>query len=591
MSITPEQIESYFLQRLDPYAIRHSKGTEYRSRCPFHGGNNGSALAVDLEDGKYFCFACNAKGKGPITFEQSMSEAEGGVNLPFEMAHEKVEQIIGTPFVKRVYKEPLAQGKKKGWNRKQARDRYVYTDEVGKELLSVWRFVDRDGNKVTPPDYPCSCSPDNQCDTCEQTDLGRRVWGSKGVRRTLYRLPDVMQSLIVFVVEGEKNVNDLSRALGTYLKKVRGFTLSALTVDRIGVTTNPGGAMAWKREFGFGKYFLGKVVIKLGDNDAQGRKHDEDVCADVAQYASRVFRLPLPVGEGEDISDYLETHTVEQFFAHMYKNLQPWETPEPKTILVKHDLAPRTLLVKPSALARNDHEGGDWLVDRLIPRTGRGLVIAPPKTGKSFFFLDLALALGTNGKVLNLPPLGRPVRVAIVSREDGPQLVSERLRALAMGRGLEWFDVDRNIRVNTVEQSQTFRIDNDHDLKEMAEWLKAEQIEFCVLDVLNKLHSGEENSANDMTKVMGRFDELSRLSGAHICVIHHTNKGGGARGSSSIEGWADYIFRIESDTQEETLKTLYVRTKASSNPQPRHMKYWQSPDLKQSGISMVRAAA
>jgi KaiC/GvpD/RAD55 family RecA-like ATPase len=580
VSMTSEHTEAYFLQRLDPYRIRHSKGTEYRSRCPFHGGNNGSALAIDLEDGLYMCFACNAKGKGAITFEQHMSKVEGGIVLPFEKAQMRVEELIGTPFTKRVHHEPV-QGKKSGWNRAESRDRYIYTDEVGNELFSVWRFVDRAGNKVTPPDRPCGCSPDSECADCENG----RVWGSKGVRRVLYRLPDVLQSLLIFVVEGEKNANDLSRALGTHLKKARGMTVGALTVDRIGVTTNPGGAMAWRPEFGFGKYLQGKVVIKLGDNDEQGRKHDEDVCRDVAPFASKVFRLALPVGDGEDISDYLVQHSVDELL-RLFPNLQPWEQPEPKAVLVKNALAPRTLLVKPSELIRHEMEGGDWLVDRLIPRGGRGLVIAPPKTGKSFFFLDLAIALGTGGKVLGIRPHSCAVRVAIVSREDGPQLVSERLRALAAGRGLDWYDVDRNIRVNTVEQSQTFRIDVDRDLQEMAEWLRVEGIEFCVLDVLNKLHSGEENSSNDMTRIMGRFDELARLSGAQVCVIHHTNKGGGSRGSSSIEGWADYIFRLEANAQDETLKTLYVRTKASSNPAPKYMRYWQSPDLKQSGINM-----
>ena len=582
MSMTPSQIETYFLQRLDPYRIRHSKGTEYRSRCPFHGGSNGSALAIDLEDGLYYCFACAAKGKGAITFEQHMNKAEGGIVLPFEDAKRAVELVIGTPFEKRFHVEPVA-GKKGGWNRKQAQDRYIYTDEVGTELFSVWRFIDRAGNKVTPPDHPCGCSPESECQACEDG----RVWGSKGVRRVLYRWPDVIQSSLVFVVEGEKNANDLSRALGIYLKKTRGVTLGALTVDRIGVTTNPGGSMAWKPEYGFGKQFQSKVVIKLGDNDTQGRLHDESVCRDVAQYARKVFTLPLPVGEGEDISDFLESHSIADLFSLFVTNLTPWHQPEEKISTVAEDLAPRQILVKPSALVRGERDGGDWLVDKLVPRGARGLVIAPPKTGKSFFFLDLALALGTMNSVLCIKPMGRPVRVAIVSREDGPQLVSERLKALAAGRGIPWSMVDRNIRVNTVEQSQRFRIDNNDDLQEMAQWLKAEQIEFTVIDVLNRLHGGEENSADAMTKVMERFDELARLSGSDVCVIHHTNKGGGSRGSSSIEGWADYVFRLEADAVDESLKTLHIRTKASGQPAPKQMRYEQDADMRSSRITLV----
>jgi hypothetical protein len=581
---TLEQNEAYFLQRLDPYRIRHSKGNEYRSRCPMHGGNNQSAMAIDMEDGLYYCFSCQAKGKGPIQFEQHLSKAEGGIILPFVEAKMAVEGFIGTPFQKRVYLEPLGQAKKHGkWNRKYARDRYLYTDELGNEMFSVWRFEDTQGNKSTPPDAPCGCSPDAVCDRCGGE---RRVWSIEGVTRVLYRLPDILQALVVFVVEGEKNANDLSRALGVYLKKSKGIQIGALTVDRIAVTTNIGGANAWKSEHKYGRWFFRKIVIKLGDNDAAGRLHDESVCKDVSRYAKELFTLDLPVGEGEDISDFLDRNPVEALLK-LLPNRVPWKVEEQKDPIIHGDLAPRQILVKPSQLLRSENEGGDWLVDRLVPRHGRGLVIAPPKTGKSFFFLDLALALGTVGSVLGIRPHGQPVRVAIVSREDGPVLVSERLRALAEGRGIPWSVVDANIRVNTRDQSERFRIDNDADLEEMAQWLKAERIEFTVIDVLNKLHGGEENSSDQMTKVMSRFDELSRLSGSDVCVIHHTNKGGGARGSSSIEGWADYIFRLEADVVDEALKTLHVRTKASGNVAPRQMRYMQSDDMKSSRIMMV----
>lgn len=581
---TLEQNEAYFLQRLDPYRIRHSKGNEYRSRCPMHGGNNQSAMAIDMEDGLYYCFSCREKGKGPIQFEQHLSKAEGGVMLPFDEARRAVENFIGTPFQKRIYVESVGVAKKHGkWNRKYARDRYIYTDELGNEMYSVWRFVDAQGNKQTPPDRPCGCSVDAVCDACGGEG---RVWTLEGVTRVLYRLPDILQALVVFVVEGEKNANDLSRALGVYLKKAKGLQIGALTVDRVAVTTNVGGSSAWKPEYKYGRWFFRKIVIKLGDNDAPGRLHDESVCQDVSKFAKELFKLELPVSEGEDISDFLDRNPIEALLK-LLPTRDAWQVHESKDPTIKGDITPRQILVKPSQLTRADQDGGDWLVDRLVPRHGRGLVIAPPKTGKSFFFLDLALALGSMGSVLGIKPHGSPVRVGIVSREDGPKLVADRLRALAEGRGIPWQSVDANIRVNTVDQSQRFRIDNDADLEEMAMWLKAERIEFTVIDVLNKLHGGEENSSDQMTKIMGRFDELARLSGSDVCVIHHTNKGGGARGSSSIEGWADYIFRLEADPVDEALKTLHVRTKASGNVAPRQMRYMQSEDLKSSRIMMV----
>jgi hypothetical protein len=100
------------------------------------------------------------------------------------------------------------------------------------------------------------------------------------VRRVLYRLPSVIAASLVIVVEGEKNANDLNRALSDYIKTHRGFPFGSLTLDHIAVTTNAGGARAWKPEHGYGRFFAGKVVIKLGDNDEPGRQHDRDVGED-----------------------------------------------------------------------------------------------------------------------------------------------------------------------------------------------------------------------------------------------------------------------------------------------------------------------
>ena len=124
---------------------------------------------------------------------------------------------------------------------------------------------------------------------------------------------------------------------------------------------------------------------------------------------------------------------------------------------------------------------GWWI--GLIARGTRGLVVADPKVGKSLLFLDLVICLATNQSFLGAKPYGRPVRCAVISREDGPDLLYFRLKALGLGRELSWPQIDPYISVNTWEQTSRFHIDNEDDVIEMAEWLKAENIEFTVIDV------------------------------------------------------------------------------------------------------------
>jgi KaiC/GvpD/RAD55 family RecA-like ATPase len=587
---TQDQIEQYYRIRLDRAGFHHVKGNEWRSKCILHGGDNPNSLWVDLEKGGFCCFSCNEKGGGIYSFEQILlrHESTSGQAPETGKVTESIHAVLGTPFVSRVYQEDITtKPKGTGWDRKQAQDYYVYQDELGRELYRVWRFVDRDGNKVTPPDHLCRCqsNPDTEC---EPGCVNGRVWGAKEVRRVLYRLPDIIQSSFCFIVEGEKDVNNLSRALALYISRKKGFKLANLLLDRVGVTTNMGGSSGWKPEYEYGKYFMGKIVVKLGDNDEAGRLHDAAVCKDVSRYAHQLYTLEIPVGEKEDISDYLKDHTIEDLIKLMESGLKKWEVAKAKEVKVGVTNEPRIVLVHPVELTgRESKPTCDWLVEGLIERGQRGLVVAPPKVGKSIMFLDMCVSLASCTRFLGADPYFRPVKSAIISREDGPELVKRRLTQLAAGRGLSLEDVNSNILVNTVKQSSSFHIDSQKELEEMAEWLKAGKVEFCVVDVLNRLHYQNENSTDDMTKVMIKFDELATLSGAQVCVIHHLGRTGNSRGSTTIEGWADFICKLEQDPIDESLKSVTIKTKARGTIEPRSVKYWQSDDKTQSRILLV----
>jgi hypothetical protein len=169
-------------------------------------------------------------------------------------------------------------------------------------------------------------------------------------------------------------------------------------------------------------------------NDGPGRKHNQDACADIAPHALKTFTLDLPVGEGEDISDFLTKQTIEDLLK-LLPNRKEWNTPKRKDPTIAETLEPRTLLVKPSQLAAGDTSiGGDWLVEGLIERGTRGLVVAPPKTGKSLLFLEMVLCLSTRQSFLGAKPYHRAVKCAVISREDGPRMVC--IGALCNSRSL-----------------------------------------------------------------------------------------------------------------------------------------------------------
>ena len=53
--------------------------------------------------------------------------------------------------------------------------------------------------------------------------------------------------------------------------------------------------------------------------------------------------------------------------------------------------------------------------------------------------------------------------------------------------------------------------------------VKTHSVQMVFIDVLKNIHGADEHNA--MRPVMAAFDELRRISGSQVCVLHHTNHG------------------------------------------------------------------
>jgi hypothetical protein len=122
--------------------------------------------------------------------------------------------------------------------------------------------------------------------------VGKRFWqrrpnghdqwinNIKGVRRVLYRLPELINSTeTVFIPEGEKHVDRLLE-LGLV------------------ATCNPGGAAGSKKKSkwrdDYNEFLRNRDVVILPDNDAPGQSHAEQIARNLAGIASKVRVLNLP---------------------------------------------------------------------------------------------------------------------------------------------------------------------------------------------------------------------------------------------------------------------------------------------------------
>jgi len=160
--------------------------------------------------------------------------------------------------------------------------KYDYRDERGQVLYQKCRNVPK-GFSQRRPD-----------------GKGRWINNLKGVRRVLYRLPDLIAAdpdMPVYIVEGEKDVETL-RKLG-----------------RIATCNDDGaGKGKWKPEYN--EYFRGRQVVLIPDNDAVGREHMEQIAKGLHGIATKIKIVHLTdLQEGGDISDWVaHGHTAVELF-------------------------------------------------------------------------------------------------------------------------------------------------------------------------------------------------------------------------------------------------------------------------------------
>jgi hypothetical protein len=218
-----------------------------KTLCPFHDDHQES-MSVNLKDGSWlwYCHACR----------------KGGTIIDYIMAKENISKKEA------IDKLAIEFGLKNEKLKPAVVDEYSYIDEEGKELFRVVRFK--------PKDFKVKHEVN-----------GQWVWDKKGIREVLYNLPQIIKAEEVWLVEGEKDADN---------------------VQKLGLmaTTAPFGMGHWKAEFS--EKLKGKIVNVCMDRGAEAEA--ERRARDIARVAKevRIIELPGLTKEGEDISDWIERH-------------------------------------------------------------------------------------------------------------------------------------------------------------------------------------------------------------------------------------------------------------------------------------------
>lgn len=192
-----------------------------------------------------------------------------------------------------------------------------------------------------------------------------------------------------------------------------------------------------------------------------------------------------------------------------------------------------------------------WLVQDVIGERDLVMLYGPPGSGKSFVVIDLIFACCLGQQWARRFDVSRPMQVAYCAGE-GLSGLPQRFAAAAEFWGVSdlpsftFFDA----------APQLFTADNDPQVETItrfvSEWQtrqaagSAGQLDLLVVDTLHSaLSGGDENSSQDMGRVLHALRAAVKMLGCAVLLVHHTNKQGSAeRGSSALRGAMDTMIAI-----------------------------------------------
>lgn len=225
-----------------------------------------------------------------------------------------------------------------------------------------------------------------------------------------------------------------------------------------------------------------------------------------------------------------------------------------------------TLPVVRAAKLEVEREEQRWLIEGLWARSAIGLIGGAPKCCKTWLGLDMAVSVATGTKALGHFPTVASGPVLVYLAEDALPQVRSRIQALCRRRHLDIGSLDLFVITAPV-----LRLDLQADQQRLAETIGQLRPRLVLLDPLVRMHRLDENSAAEISGLLGYIRDLQRRFDVAIVLVHHASKkqrsqpGQALRGSSDLHAIGDCNAYLARNGQHLVL-TLEHRAAASPEP-------------------------
>lgn len=179
-----------------------------------------------------------------------------------------------------------------------------------------------------------------------------------------------------------------------------------------------------------------------------------------------------------------------------------------------------------------------WIIKQVLSQTELAVIYGPSYSGKTYLTMALCMAIAYGDEWFkHRTHEGRVVYIAA----EAEYIVSTRLYGFCLQRGIK------------PEELKNFDIIPDcpnlmeiADAKTIAAMVGTAKV--IVIDTFARVMAGgDENNGQDVGKVIRSCQELHKLTGALIILVHHTGKNteNGARGWSGLKAAVDTEISVE----------------------------------------------
>lgn len=220
-------------------------------------------------------------------------------------------------------------------------------------------------------------------------------------------------------------------------------------------------------------------------------------------------------------------------------------------------------------------KGQGWLIEDLWAAGAVGCIGGTPKAGKTWLALEMAIAVASGRPCLGRYTVHSPGPVLIFCAEDGPDEIRARAEGLARARGLDF----ARLAVGWIGAT-TLHLDDPTHQRRLHMTLAEVKPRMLILDPLVRLHRGDENSAGDVSDLLGYLRGLQRDYDVAVVLVHHVRKsaasepGQSLRGSGDLHAWGDSNLYL---LKQKGQPTLFAEHRAHRAPAPVVVRLEEDP--------------